>query len=182
MIQWIVFVVGSLLLVAVSWTSLLNPRSHGFYRFFAWECILGLFVLNAAHWFKNPFSWNQWISWVSLIISLFFLIEGVRLLRQLGKANAQRDSTPDFAFEKTTQLVTSGLYRYIRHPLYSSLLFLAWGVYFKQPALPGLLLVLASSVALVATARVEERENIQTFGDAYRAYMQRTRMFIPFLF
>jgi protein-S-isoprenylcysteine O-methyltransferase Ste14 len=35
---------------------------------------------------------------------------------------------------------------------------------------------------LVATARIEEAEDIRFFGSAYQAYMKRTRMFIPFVF
>jgi protein-S-isoprenylcysteine O-methyltransferase Ste14 len=85
-------------------------------------------------------------------------------------------------FEKTTSLVTTGAYRYIRHPLYSSLLFLTWGVFFKNPSwLGGLLGVMATSF-LVATARIEEAEDIRFFGPAYRAYMNGTKMFVPFVF
>ncbi len=47
----IAFVVLSLVLVFISRSSLRAPRSHGFYRFFAWEFILALFLLNANVWF-----------------------------------------------------------------------------------------------------------------------------------
>ena len=83
--------------------------------------------------------------------------------------------------EKTTQLITIGAFRYIRHPLYSSLLFLAWGVFFKVPALWGLLLAAAATIFLVATARIEEQENIRYFGPGYQEYMRRTKMFVPFV-
>ena len=85
-------------------------------------------------------------------------------------------------FERTTTLVTVGAYRYIRHPLYSSLLFLAWGVAFKVPSwLSGLLAVVAT-LFLVATAKADEAEDIRFFGPAYQEYMKKTKMFIPFLF
>jgi protein-S-isoprenylcysteine O-methyltransferase Ste14 len=86
------------------------------------------------------------------------------------------------AFEKTTALVTTGAYSYIRHPLYSSLLFLAWGIFFKDPSWLGGLLALGATLFLVATARVEEAENLRFFGEAYREYMKQTGMFVPFLF
>ena len=86
------------------------------------------------------------------------------------------------AFEKTTALVTVGIYRYIRHPLYSSLLFLAWGIFFKDPSWPGGLLAVVATLFLVATARVEEAENVRFFGEEYKEYMKQTKMFIPFLF
>jgi len=79
-------------------------------------------------------------------------------------------------------LVKRGAYKYIRHPLYSSLLLFAWGVFFKDVSFPSTALVLLASSFLVATAKVEEDENLKKFGDEYRAYLKTTKMFIPFLF
>ena len=182
MLMLMIFIVGSALIGYVSRASLRAPRSHGFYRFFAWEAILALAVLNLDHWFANPFAWYQLVSWFLLVVSLFLVIHGVRLLRQMGKQNTQRDDAPMLEFEKTTTIVTAGAYRYIRHPLYSSLLFLAWGIAFKSPGWLNILLALIATAFLVATARAEEAEDVRFFGPAYREYMQRTRMFIPFLF
>jgi protein-S-isoprenylcysteine O-methyltransferase Ste14 len=66
--------------------------------------------------------------------------------------------------------------------MYSSLLLLAWGVFFKRPAALGLALALAATALLAATARAEERENIAYFGSGYSEYMQRTKRFLPFLY
>jgi protein-S-isoprenylcysteine O-methyltransferase Ste14 len=177
-----VFLLATAGIMWVSRASLTVPRSHGFYRFFAWEAILALALLNADVWFREPFSWHQLIAWPLLVISAFLAIIGVRLLKQIGTPDPQRDDVPMVAFEKTTTLVTTGVYGYIRHPLYSSLVFLAWGIFFKAPSGLGGLLTLAALLFLVATARVEEAENLDYFGEIYRDYMQRTKMFIPFLF
>ena len=72
--------------------------------------------------------------------------------------------------------------KYIRHPLYTSLLLLGWRAFFKDPSLPGGILVLATCAFLTTTARVEEAENLDKFGVDYAAYMGTTKMFIPFLF
>lgn len=85
-------------------------------------------------------------------------------------------------FEKTTTIVTAGAYRYIRHPLYSSLLFLDWGVAFKSPGWLNILLALVATLLLIATAKAEEAEDVRFFGPAYQEYMKGTRMFVPFLF
>lgn len=177
-----IFLLATAGLAYVSRASLRQPRSHGFYRFFAWEAILVLALLNIDVWFRDPLSWYQIISWLLLIVSGFLVIHGVQLLRKIGKQNAQRADSPMLDFEKTTALVTTGAYRYIRHPLYSSLLFLAWGIFFKSPSWPGGILALAATLFLVATAKVEEAEDIRFFGPAYREYVKQTRMFIPFLF
>jgi protein-S-isoprenylcysteine O-methyltransferase Ste14 len=111
------------------------------------------------------------------------LIVGVRALTSRGKPVAQRDAEPQLlAFEKTSTLVTSGIYHYIRHPLYSSLFFLTWGIFFKALAWPGLVLALAATLLLIATARADEAECLRFFGSAYRAYMTHTKRFVPFLF
>ena len=182
MLQLSLFIVGSAIIVYISRASLRDPRSHGFYRFFAWEFILGLILLNVACWFCDPFAWHQIISWVLLVLSIIPLVLGIQLLRESGKPDATRNDAPMLGFEKTTALVTTGIYKYIRHPLYSSLLLLAWGVFFKAPSMPGILLALAATLCLAATAKAEEAENIRYFGTAYQTYIQRTKMFFPFLF
>ena len=174
MIETSILIIGSIGIVWISIPSLRQPGSHGFYRFFAWEIILGMFVLNLRGWFANPFSWYQVISWILLIGSLVPVIYGVILLRSLGKPTDQ--------LEATTQLVTKGIYRLIRHPLYASLLYLAWGLFFKSPSLLEGCLVVVCSAFLYATARADEAECVAKFGKEYIDYMGKTKLFIPFIF
>lgn len=160
--------------VWLSWRSFRNPHSHGFFRFFVFESILILFLLNIDGWFREPFSAFQMVSWLLLTLSLLLAIHGFYLLHVIGQ--------PEGPVEHTTILVKQGAYRYIRHPLYSSLLLLAWGVFFKRPSVISGALALTASVFLFATARAEEIECLHKFGDDYAAYMQTTKRFIPFLF
>lgn len=183
MLNWIVFGFLTLFLIYISRTSLRFPRSHGFYRFFAWEFILALFLLNAKFWFQNPFAWYQLIAWTLLFAALIPLAFGISALKSRGKPSVSRESDPSlFAFEKTTQLITSGIYKYIRHPLYSSLLLLTWGIFFKLPSIAGGILASAATLFLVATAKADEIECVQFFGAEYQNYMKHTKRFIPFLF
>jgi protein-S-isoprenylcysteine O-methyltransferase Ste14 len=180
--QIIGFIVGSAFFVYVSRHMLMRPHVHGFYRFFAWECMLALILLNLPHWGANPLSYHQIISWLFLLISIYLVVHGVHLLKAVGKPDPARPEVDLLAFEKTSRLVTVGLYKYIRHPLYASLMFLAWGAFLKLPSLPGLLLVLTSTIMLFLTAKKDEAECLKYFGEAYQTYMQRSKMFIPFLF
>jgi protein-S-isoprenylcysteine O-methyltransferase Ste14 len=182
MIRVIIFAIVSAFIVYISRKSLFHPHSHGFYRFFAWESILALVLLNALQWFKNPFSPQQLISWFFLLISIFLVVHGVHLLRVIGNPNQNRSDAELIAFEKTSSLVTVGVYKYIRHPLYSSLLFLAWGAFLKHPSWLGLLLAFSSSLFLFLTAKNDESECLKHFGNAYQIYMQGTKRFVPFLF
>ena len=178
----IAFLVSTVVIAYISRASLRDPSSHGFTRFFAWEAILGLVFLNIDDWFANPWRWYQLISWVLLFISLYPVIEGLRLLRQSGKADQDRQGESLLEWERTTQLVTNGLYKYIRHPLYSSLLFLAWGTFFKLPSWFGAGLACTATLFLILTAKTEEKENIAYFGPAYEEYMEQSKMFVPFIF
>lgn len=169
-------------MVWVSWSSLRDVRAHGFYRFFAWESVLGLVLLNFDYWFAEPFSTHQLVSWILLFICSYLVIHGALLLYGRGKPSRVRVDPTLVGIEKTTQLVTGGIYRYIRHPIYSSGLFLAWGVLFKRPAPLPLALAVVATFCLVMTARKEEAENLRYFGEPYQSYMKHTKMFVPFLF
>lgn len=174
------FLAGSALLAFISRQSLRDPRSHGFCRFLAWECILLLLLHNLPFWFHNRFAWYQLLSWLLLFASIPPVVWGSVMLQQHGARDTRRHDPALFAFEKTAQLVTHGIYRHIRHPLYCSLLLLAWGLYLKQPAWwPGLLAATGATLALLQTARAEEQENLAYFGEAYRSYMACTRRFVP---
>ncbi|SDU15724.1 methyltransferase family protein [Geopseudomonas guangdongensis] len=179
--QILIFVLGSLGLAWLSRAVLLRPRSHGFYRFFAWEAILGLLVLNGPVWFVDRYAPHQLLSWVLLFVSIGVLVAGLHLLRRVGRPDTQRGEEGLFAFEQTSTLVTVGIFRYIRHPLYASLLLLAWGIFFKQPGLLGALCALLASGALWLTALKDEQECLAHFGEDYRQYMQFSKRFIPFL-
>ena len=183
MFKLIAFVVLSIGLIYISRGSLRAPHSHGFYRFFAWEFIVALFFLNVDVWFRAPSSLYQLISWFLLTVCIVPLVFGIRSLVARGKPVKHREAEPQLlAFEKTSTLVTTGIYHYIRHPLYSSLLLLTWGIFFKAPAWLGGLLALASTLFLLATARADEAECVRFFGPAYQAYMNRTKRFVPFVF
>jgi protein-S-isoprenylcysteine O-methyltransferase Ste14 len=174
MIESIIFATASIFIVWYSLPSLRQPGSHGFYRFFAWEIILGMFVLNLRGWFARPFVWYQIVSWILLIASLIPVIYGAILLRTVGK--------PTDELEATTQLVTKGIYHFIRHPLYASPLYLTWGIFFKSPSLLDGCLVIVATAFLYAIARADERECMEKFGEEYAGYMKKTKMFIPFVF
>ena len=181
MIRITLFILGTIGFLRFSWRALHNPGSHGFYRFFVFETILLLVLLNHPHWFKNPFSPLHLVSWLFLLVSIFFVIQSLLMLRMKGGHSQREDMPENLTFENTAHVVEAGLYRYIRHPMYSSLLFLSWGAFLKNISPLSIGLVLVVSGFLIATAKVEERENIHFFGKEYEKYMQRTRMFIPWL-
>ncbi len=165
---------GTIVIALISWfLSIRHGRYHGIPRFFVFESIFLLVLLNIRVWFQDPFSMHQIISWILLILSAYVGIDGFRLLKKKGK--------PGRNFENTTVLVKSGIFGLIRHPLYLSLFLLGTGVIMKDPGSWALILGLVTFIGIYFTAWIEEKEMIAKFGDAYRDYMKETKMFIPFI-
>jgi protein-S-isoprenylcysteine O-methyltransferase Ste14 len=181
MLKIIAFVILTIPVVYISRKALFIINSHGFYRFLSWECILWLAVNNIIYWFQDPFSWHQIVSWLLLLYSLFPLIIGILTMKKFGKAQETREDKSLYKFEKTTELIEKGIFKYIRHPLYSSLVFLTWGIFFKNMTYLLFIISLASTFFLFMTARMDEKENIVYFGEKYKDYMKRTKMFVPYI-
>lgn len=179
-IRIILFVATSIVVIFVSRKTILKFLSHGFFRFIAWEAIAALIFYNLPHWFSRPFSARQMLSWILFLGSICVLWLGVRRLR-LVRRSGKRTEKELYEFERTSELITSGVYRYIRHPLYASLLYLAWGSFLKELTWISVLLVLIATASLYATAVADEHECIGYFGDLYREYMKRTKRFVPFM-
>lgn len=177
----VIFTILSLLIIAVSWRTIGNIRSHGFYRFLCWECIAWLLANNYRNWFVNPLSLHQIISWILLIIAAYLVIHSVILFRKRGKPGKDRADKNLYQFEQTTALIDNGIYKYIRHPLYASLLFLSWGILLKQVTVDLFVTTMLSTTFLYLTAILEEKECIAYFGEQYSDHMKRTKRFIPFV-
>ncbi len=176
MTKIIIFFAVSIIFFIISWPAIFQPGSRKFYRFFAFEFLLILILVNSNYWFYKPFSSFQIFSWGLLIISLLLVLPGFYLLIHEGKPASSAN------IETTTNLVTTGVYKYVRHPLYSSLIFLGAGCLLKNPSLLALSLFAVTAVFVYATALSEEKENLLKFGDDYTAYTRKSKMLVPFLF
>lgn len=79
------------------------------------------------------------------------------------------------------ELVTSGPYRYVRHPVYASFTAIAAGtsLVFRSYLLMGLAVVWVAAVKWWVAAEEELLASPQGFGADYRAYTKRTGRFLP---
>ena len=85
------------------------------------------------------------------------------------------------AVKVSPELVTSGPYQFIRHPIYSGLLMAALGTalvvsYFW------LVLLVVSGFYFIYSAIMEEKEMIKTFPNQYPDYKKTTKMLVPYIF
>jgi len=81
--------------------------------------------------------------------------------------------------EKPSKLTTSGLYHYIRHPLYTAGMAFIWLLPLMTVNI--LTVNIALTVYIVIGATFEERKLRRIFGQEYSDYSAITPMFIPFL-
>ena len=77
------------------------------------------------------------------------------------------------------ELITDGIYAYIRHPQYTGFLLITLGMLLDWATLPMLIMWPIMAVLYYRLARREEREMEAEFGSSYRQYVQRTSMFLP---
>src|SRR5450631_860254 len=125
--DYLILIGGTIYIILFSWfLSIRYKRYHGIARFFAFESVFILVMLNYKVWYINPFSPAQLISWILLCLSIYVVVTGFLLLKRRGK--------PDNNFENTSILVKSGIYGYIRHPLYLSIFLLGTAIVLKDPA------------------------------------------------
>lgn len=87
--------------------------------------------------------------------------------------------TPVSATRKEHKLVTHGIYRYIRHPLYTigSSLFVSFGMMADSWFIAAL--GIFTFILMAIRTPKEEANLIEKFGDEYREYMKRTGRFLP---
>jgi protein-S-isoprenylcysteine O-methyltransferase Ste14 len=78
------------------------------------------------------------------------------------------------------ELVTSGPYRFLRHPIYTGILAGVLGTALATNLL-GLIIVAVLGAYFYHSASVEERNLIATFPSDYPAYRAHTKMLIPFI-
>ena len=83
--------------------------------------------------------------------------------------------------KKEPELVTTGPYRLVRHPIYSGILLAGVGT---SVALGWQILVLfgLSAIYFIYAARVEEKFLAERFPDTYPAYKRSSRMLVPYVF
>lgn len=115
-----------------------------------------------------------WVRWLGVGMGALCVLGVYWLFSSIGSG-----ITPTSATRSEHRLVTSGPYRWVRHPLYTigASLFLALGLLADNWFI-GLLGILAFIAMAIRTPK-EEANLIEKFGDEYRAYMQRTGRFLP---
>jgi protein-S-isoprenylcysteine O-methyltransferase Ste14 len=134
-----------------------------------------VYIFYPAYLAWAVFPLPQWARWVGASLSASSLALLWWVQWALG---IHFDTT--LHVQEGHKLVTNGPYRWVRHPMYSTLFLMGLGFLLLTAnwMIGGLML---ASVVLLVWARLggEEALLIETFGEQYREYMQRSGRFIP---
>lgn len=117
-------------------------------------------------------SWAGWTGTASFAVGLGLLWR--------AHADLGENWSDSLQLRQGHQLITSGIYRHIRHPIYA----FGWLLGFAQAMLlqnwiAGLSGLVSFAVFYFQRVPREEQMMLDEFGEAYRAYMQRTGRVIP---
>ncbi|MFX0181843.1 MAG: methyltransferase family protein [Candidatus Hodarchaeota archaeon] len=123
--------------------------------------------------------------WDNLIVSLlgiFILVLG-GLFVILGRYQLKQFGSGVLTIEDNHELITTGIFRYIRYPIYAGGIIGVFGFYF---AFHSLITLIAMTITYFIIFRhrllFEEKLLLEEFGDKYREYMKQTKKIIPFLY
>jgi protein-S-isoprenylcysteine O-methyltransferase Ste14 len=141
---------------------------------------LGMFILPLIYTFTPWLDFADyhlplWAGWIGVAI----LALGVWLLYR-SHADLAQNWSPRLEILESHTLVTDGVFRYIRHPMYAA--HLLWGiaqVFLLQNWIAGFSMLVTFLPEYLYRPRVEERMMIEHFGDEYRQYMERTGRYLP---
>ena len=136
-----------------------------------------VYLINPTWMAWSKIGLPEWIRWLGVFIGILCTFGIYWLFSSIGSG-----ITPTSATRKEHKLVTSGPYRWVRHPLYTvgSSMFVAFGMMADNWFI-ALLGILAFLGMAIRTPK-EEANLIEKFGDEYREYMKRTGRFFPKLY
>jgi len=116
---------------------------------------------------------TYWIGVALLVLGLGFSIWA---RRRLG-----RNWSGTVTVKQDHELIRTGPYRFVRHPIYTGILLGFLGTALALGELRGLIAVALVVLAFLLKIRLEEKWMIETFGDAYRRYRAEVKSLIPFV-
>jgi protein-S-isoprenylcysteine O-methyltransferase Ste14 len=136
-----------------------------------------IYVATAIPHFAD-YTFHPFQAWLGLLVAIAALFMFHLTHRALG-----RNWSVSLDVRKDHQLVTEGIYRRVRHPMYSA--FWLWAIA-QALLLPnwvaGFSGLVGFGILFFGRVAREERMMLEAFGDSYRVYMARTGRIFPLIF
>jgi protein-S-isoprenylcysteine O-methyltransferase Ste14 len=132
------------------------------------------YLLNPAWMNWSHFDLPEWARWVGVGMGVLADVMAYWVFSHLGN-----NVTPTVATRSLATLVTSGPYRWIRHPLYTMGMMAYLGFALLAENWFIALMAVVSFIVLAIRVPREEAKLVEKFGDAYRNYIKITGRFLP---
>ncbi|MEZ2128594.1 MULTISPECIES: protein-S-isoprenylcysteine O-methyltransferase [unclassified Sinorhizobium] len=160
-----------------------NDRRSGTDRAGLAAALLGLSILPALYLATGipkvaDYPARMWVVVPGAVI--FFA--GIWLFRRTHK-ELGRNWSISLEIRDKHELISGGPYALVRHPMYSSFLLMAVGqALLLSNWMVGLAGLIGFAVLFFLRVDKEEHMMLETFGPQYRAYMERTKRIIPYIY
>ncbi|MAF39328.1 MAG: hypothetical protein CL696_10740 [Chloroflexi bacterium] len=115
------------------------------------------------------------------VVGLALIVIGLTI-NLTAAGTLRRSYSPTLVTREDHELVTRGVYRLLRHPIYLGTIMASVGLPVYVPSLYGLLTMSALVLLFLRRIGIEERMLTEAFGDAYRTYREATRKLVPFIY
>jgi protein-S-isoprenylcysteine O-methyltransferase Ste14 len=147
-------------------------------------CIRWIVVLAAAVMLR-PKAWSgpagpaphsELAAVVSVVLTMIGLAVAIAARRRLAG-----NWSSGVVLKENHELITSGLYAYVRHPIYSGVLLMALGTALMTGMVSAIVFFLAVAAYIAYKASQEEQLLTKHFPDEYRAYKSRVKALIPYV-
>jgi protein-S-isoprenylcysteine O-methyltransferase Ste14 len=140
--------------------------------------VVGAYTMSGGielHWLHIPiFPARSWLQFLAILITAIGIGFAIWARAYLG-GNWSSSVTVKVGH----QLVRTGPYRWVRHPIYSGLILGLFGTALAQRRLGGLVSVALFYIGFKIKSRIEERTMLSTFGAHYEEYSRSTGAIIP---
>jgi len=138
-------------------------------------------VLVGAPWeyahFSGPIPRDGLSAWAGLAIFAF----GISV-RQWALVALHGLYTDRLGIQPEHELVTSGPYRFVRHPGYLGEILSVLGIGLAMSSIIGLTMVVVLVLVIVMRMNAEEKMLAEHFGDEFQEYEKRTKRLVPFIY
>jgi len=124
---------------------------------------------------ERLFPWAPWQFWLAALITAAGLLFAV-----WARVHLARNWSGTVTIKRDHELIASGPYAIVRHPIYTGLLAAFIGSAMARGEWRGVLAVLVVWAAFWRKLRLEERWMTERFGERYTAYKRRVPALVPF--
>jgi protein-S-isoprenylcysteine O-methyltransferase Ste14 len=160
---------------ALEYKRINEKKEDAYFRLFALAFLFLIFYFLSPWIDFAHIVYPIWIRWAGALL----LVLGIALFAWSHAALA-KNWTAVLALSDQHELVVTGPYHWVRHPMYSAFFVIGIGFFLLSANwLIGLVYLLPLIVMYITRVGVEENMMIEQFGDQYRKYMKTTGRLFP---